>query len=183
MARNRAIFLDRDGVINIDKSYVSKIEDFEFCDGIFEVLRRFQKLGFLLIVVTNQSGIGRGYYSSEDFSVLTQWKLDELQKRDIFIDEVYHCHHDPDLGCGCRKPAPGMLLSAKEKFDIDMQASWMIGDKKSDIEAALNAGVTNTILISSDCSDKKGAKYCVNSILDISTRPDIISHFNDKRKA
>ncbi|MCH9813652.1 MAG: D-glycero-beta-D-manno-heptose 1,7-bisphosphate 7-phosphatase [Epsilonproteobacteria bacterium] len=164
---NKALFLDRDGVINIDKSYVSKIEDFEFTNGIFEVLKKYQKEGYLLIVVTNQSGIGRGYYTSEDFETLTAWKLDELKKREIFIDEVYHCHHDPDSGCGCRKPAPGMLLSAKEKFDIDMENSWMVGDKKSDIDAAYNAGVNNTILIAPECHDKKGARYCVNSILDI----------------
>ncbi len=134
--KNRAIFLDRDGVINVDKGYVCKIDDFEFTEGVFEALREFQKRGFLLIVVTNQSGIGRGLYSSEDFKTLTAWKLDELKKRDIFIDEIYHCHHDPDSGCECRKPAPGMLLKAKEKFNIDMQNSWMIGDKKSDIDAA-----------------------------------------------
>lgn len=166
LEQNRALFLDRDGVINKDKTYVAKIEDFEFCDGIFEVLKKYQNEGYLLIVVTNQSGIGRGYYTSEDFETLTEWKLDKLQKREIFIDAVYHCDHDPDSGCGCRKPAPGMLLTAKEKFDIDMENSWMIGDKKSDIDAAYNAGVKNTILISSDCSDKKGARYCVNSILD-----------------
>ncbi len=164
--KNRAIFLDRDGVINVDKGYVCKIDDFEFTEGVFEALREFQKRGFLLIVVTNQSGIGRGLYSSEDFKTLTAWKLDELKKRDIFIDEIYHCHHDPDSGCECRKPAPGMLLKAKEKFNIDMQNSWMIGDKKSDIDAAYNAGVKNTILISKDCSSKLGALYCVNSILD-----------------
>lgn len=166
LAQNRALFLDRDGVINVDHGYVSKIENFEFCSGIFEVLKKYQKLGFLLIVVTNQSGIGRGYYSSEDFETVTAWKLDALEKEEIFIDEVYHCHHDPDSGCGCRKPAPGMLLEACEKFDIDMENSWMIGDKKSDIDAAYNAGVKNTILISQDCSDKKGASYCVNSILE-----------------
>jgi D-glycero-D-manno-heptose 1,7-bisphosphate phosphatase len=166
LAKNRAIFLDRDGVINIDKSYVCKIEDFEFCEGIFETLQKFQELGFLLVVVTNQSGIGRGYYTDEDFRILTAWKLNELKIRDIFIDEVYHCNHDPDSGCECRKPAPKMLLDAKEKFNIDMQSSWMIGDKKSDIDAAINAGVKNTILIAKDCSDKKGATYCVNSILD-----------------
>ncbi len=166
LAKNRALFLDRDGVINVDHGYVCKIEDFEFCDGIFEVLKKYQKLGFLLIVVTNQSGIGRGYYTSEDFETVTAWKLDALEKREIFIDEVYHCHHDPDSGCGCRKPAPGMLLEACEKFDIDMENSWMVGDKKSDIDAAYNAGVKNTILISPDCSDKKGALYCVNSILE-----------------
>jgi D-glycero-D-manno-heptose 1,7-bisphosphate phosphatase len=167
LAKNRAIFLDRDGVINVDHGYVSKIENFQFTDGIFEVLKHFQEIGYLLIVVTNQSGIGRGYYTSEDFETLTAWKLDEFKKREILIDKVYHCHHDPDSGCECRKPAPGMLLRAKEKFDIDMQNSWMIGDKKSDIDAGYNAGVKNTILISKDCSEKKGAKHCVNSILDI----------------
>lgn len=167
MAQNRALFLDRDGVINVDHGYVCKIEDFEFCDGVFEVLKKYQKLGFLLIVVTNQSGIGRGYYSSEDFEAVTAWKLDALEQQEIFIDEVYHCPHDPDSGCGCRKPAPGMLLEACEKFDIDMENSWMVGDKKSDIDAAYNAGVKNTILISTDSSDKKGATYCINSILEI----------------
>jgi D-glycero-D-manno-heptose 1,7-bisphosphate phosphatase len=165
--KNRAIFLDRDGVINVDHGYVSKIENFQFTDGIFEVLKYFKNLGYLLIVVTNQSGIGRGYYTSEDFETLTAWKLNELEKNRIFIDEVYHCPHDPDSGCECRKPAAGMLLCAKERFDIDMDSSWMIGDKKSDIDAGYNAGVKNTILISNDCSDKKGAKYCVNSVLDI----------------
>ena len=166
LVKSRALFLDRDGVINIDHGYVCKIEDFQFVDGIFEVLKKYQKLGFLLIVVTNQSGIGRGYYSSEDFKTVTDWMLDILEKKDIFIDEVFHCNHEPDSGCKCRKPAPGMLFEACEKFDIDMENSWMIGDKKSDIDAAHNAGVKNTILISSDCSDKKGATYCINSILE-----------------
>jgi D-glycero-D-manno-heptose 1,7-bisphosphate phosphatase len=166
LPKTKAIFLDRDGVINIDKSYVCKIEDFEFVEGIFEVLHYFRKLGFLLIVVTNQSGIGRGYYTSEDFEKLTAWKLKELEKEGIFIDEVYHCPHDPDSGCGCRKPSPDMLLKAKEKFNIDMQASWMIGDKKSDIYAGYNAGIKDTILISKDCSDMLGALHCVNTILD-----------------
>ncbi len=167
MKSNRAIFLDRDGVINIDRSYVGKIEDFEFCSGVFEALKRFQELGFLLIVVTNQSGIARGYYSIDDFLKLTKWKLNELKRRGVFIDEVYYCQHDPDAGCSCRKPSPGMLIEAKDRFNIDLRASWMIGDKRSDIEAALNAGVENTVLISSDCSDKMGAKYCKESILDI----------------
>jgi D-glycero-D-manno-heptose 1,7-bisphosphate phosphatase len=167
LTKNRALFLDRDGVINVDHGYVSKVENFEFVDGVFEVLKKYQKLGYLLIVVTNQSGIGRGYYSSKDFKIVTSYKLKELKKRGVIIDEVYHCPHDPDSGCGCRKPSPSMLLEAKKKFDIDMNSSWMIGDKKSDIDAGYNAGVKNTILISPECYDKKGAKYCVNSISEI----------------
>lgn len=166
LEQNRAIFLDRDGVINIDKTYVAKIEDFEFVPGIFQTLRDFQDKGYLLIVVTNQSGIGRGYYTSKDFHTLTAWKAEELEKRGIVLDAIYHCDHDPDSRCDCRKPEPGMLMSAKAKYDIDMQHSWLIGDKESDIKAAYNAGVPNTILVASDCSDKKGASFCVNSILD-----------------
>ena len=121
----------------------------------------------MLIVVTNQSGIGRGYYTIEDFYKVSTYKLKELKQQGIIIDEVYHCPHDPDSNCGCRKPSPAMLLHAKERYNIDMDSSWMIGDKKSDIDAGYNAGVKNTILISPDCSDKKGAKYCVNSISEI----------------
>ena len=167
MSNKKALFLDRDGVINVDHGYVSEIENFEFTDGIFDVLKKYQKLGYLLIVVTNQSGIGRGYYTIEDFHSVTTHKLKELKKEGIIIDEVYHCPHNPDSNCGCRKPSPSMLLHAKEMYDIDMDASWMIGDKKTDIDAGHNAGVKNTILISPDCKDKKGAKYCVKSIKEV----------------
>lgn len=163
---NRAVFLDRDGVINIDKSYVSRIEDFEFLPRLFEVLRYYRQRGYLLVIVTNQSGIGRGYYSSEDFEKLTRWMLDQLESEGIRIEAVFHCPHDPDEGCSCRKPAPGMLKAAIERYDIDPKRSWMIGDKASDIEAARRAGIENTILISKDCSDHKGAKFCVNAIFD-----------------
>ncbi len=153
-------------MINIDKSYVSRIEDFEFVPHVFDVLRHYGKLGYLLIIVTNQSGIGRGYYTSEDFEKLTRWMLDRLLEEHINIEAVYHCPHDPDAGCYCRKPAPGMLEAAIERYDIDPKNSWMIGDKPTDIEAAKRAGIEKTILVSDDCSDKKGAKFCVNAIFD-----------------
>ncbi|MBV5278102.1 MAG: D-glycero-beta-D-manno-heptose 1,7-bisphosphate 7-phosphatase [Campylobacteraceae bacterium] len=154
---NKAIFLDRDGVINIDKAYVSKIEDFEFCDGVFKTLQHFQKLGYLLIIVTNQSGIGRGYYSEADFQTLTAWMQKELLHVKVKIDAVYHCPHAPIENCECRKPKSGMFKEAIKAFDIDVTQSWMIGDKQTDIEAALGAGVTNTILL---------GKTSVNFILD-----------------
>lgn len=153
----KAIFLDRDGVINLDKAYVSKIEDFEFCEGVFEALTHFQNLGYLLIIVTNQSGIGRGYYTEEDFQKLTAWMRKELLNVKIKIDAVYHCPHAPEANCACRKPQSGMFLRAIEDFDIDVKQSWMIGDKPSDIEAALGAGILNTILL---------GKTSVNFILD-----------------
>jgi D-glycero-D-manno-heptose 1,7-bisphosphate phosphatase len=146
-SKTKAVFLDRDGVINIDKNYVHKIEEFEFVEGIFEVLREFLKIGYKLFIVTNQSGIGRGYYSEEDFLSLTSFMLEELKKENIEITKVYHCPHSPELNCECRKPKPAMLLKAKEEFDIDMANSIMIGDKKSDIETGKNAKVGKTIFI------------------------------------
>ncbi len=153
----KAVFLDRDGVINIDKAYVSKIEDFEFCEGVFEALKHFQNLGYLLIVVTNQSGIGRGYYSEEDFQILSDWMQKELLHVKIKIDAIYHCPHAPEVNCACRKPKSGMFLKAIEDFDIDVANSWMIGDKETDMEAAIGAGIPNMILL---------GKTSVNFILD-----------------
>lgn len=162
---NKAIFLDRDGVINVDKSYVHKIEDFEFCDGVFDALKHFQNLGFLLIVVTNQSGIGRGYYSEEDFQKLTSWMVREFQNQGIAISQVYHCPHVPSENCTCRKPKAGMFEKAFKDFDIDTKNSWMIGDKPSDIQAGKNAGIPNTVFISK--AKCKEAKYSVKTLFDI----------------
>ena len=172
MKKNKVIFLDRDGIINEDKSYVHKIEDFEFCSGIFETLKRFQELGYMLIIVTNQSGIGRGYYTQKDFDLLNNWMLNELKNEGIDITKVYYCPHDPNENCNCRKPNPGMLQYAKDKFNIDIKSSWMIGDKISDIEAANNLGIKNTILLKNhyfDANIKANAKYTVNKILDTIT--------------
>lgn len=161
---SKAIFLDRDGIINVDKAYVSKIEDFDFCEGIFEVLKHFQSLGYLLIIVTNQSGIGRGYYTQEDFDILTAWILAELKKEEIEIQAVYHCPHAPEDSCDCRKPNSKMLQDAIKEFDINVKNSWMIGDKLSDIEAGKNAHIDNTIFVNS--STCRVAKYNITSILE-----------------
>ncbi|AJB45952.1 D,D-heptose 1,7-bisphosphate phosphatase [Campylobacter fetus subsp. testudinum] len=154
MKKIKAIFLDRDGVINKDLGYVSKIDDFVFCDGIFEALRGFLKLGFALFVVTNQSGIGRGYYTKDDFLNLTKFMLDEFKKEDIDIKKVYYCPHSPEENCNCRKPKPGMILKALSEFDINLESSMMIGDKNSDILAANSAGIDNCYLIGEDSSLK-----------------------------
>lgn len=143
----KAIFLDRDGVINIDKAYVYKIEDFEFCEGVFEALHHFKNLGYLLIIVTNQSGIGRGYYRETDFQTLSAWMKQEFLHVNIEIDAIYHCPHAPEVGCECRKPKSGLFQKAIEDFNIDASASWMIGDKETDREAALGVGVKNTIVL------------------------------------
>ena len=138
-----ALFLDRDGVINIEKNYLYRIEDFEFIEGIFDVCRYFHDRGYKIVIVTNQSGICRGYYTEEDFKRLTEWMEAEFAKEHISIAKTYHCPHHPEFtgSCSCRKPEPGMFLKAKEELDLDMENSVMIGDKPSDIEAAKRAGI------------------------------------------
>ncbi|MDX3772601.1 D-glycero-beta-D-manno-heptose 1,7-bisphosphate 7-phosphatase [Chromatiaceae bacterium AAb-1] len=151
---NKAVFLDRDGVINVDHAYVSKAENFEFIDGVFDACRYFQQQGYLLIVVTNQSGIGRGYYTEQDFQQLTDWMLAQFRAQGISISRVYFCPHHPqkalppyNIDCNCRKPAPGMLLQAIREHQIDPAASIMLGDKAADMQAAAAAGIGRKILV------------------------------------
>lgn len=148
---NKALFLDRDGVINAEKNYVYKISDFEFVDGIFDLCQKYQAAGYLIIVITNQAGIARGYYTETDFSILTDWMISEFKDRGIVISKVYYCPHHPDFtgNCDCRKPNPGMILQAQKDFNLNLQKSVLIGDKDSDLEAGRRAGVLKLIKISS----------------------------------
>ena len=144
----KALFLDRDGVINVEKDYLYKIEDFEFVAGIIELCKYYQDNGYKIFVVTNQSGIARNYYTEEDFSKLSDWMVKEFKKNRIDIVKVYHCPHHPDITseCRCRKPHAGMLQEAQNEFNIDLKNSIIIGDKERDIEAGLNAGLKETYL-------------------------------------
>lgn len=145
--QKKIIYLDRDGVINEDFGYVSQISNFKFVDGVFEACKSFIDLGYEIIVVTNQSGIARGYYSLEDFKTLTNFMLDEFRKQGINILKVYFCPHSPEVNCECRKPKNGMILQSLNDFSIDLKNSWLIGDKISDIECAKNGNIANKILI------------------------------------
>lgn len=153
----KAAFLDRDGVINVDSAYVFRWEDFVFASGAVEGMRRFQEAGYLIVVVTNQSGIARGMYSIADFDLLTHAMCRELESQGVNISAVYHCPHHPKgsvldyaIDCNCRKPKPGMLLKAADDLKIDLGGSLMVGDKYSDIAAARAAGVKRTYKIVSD---------------------------------
>jgi D-glycero-D-manno-heptose 1,7-bisphosphate phosphatase len=148
--KSKALFLDRDGVINKDTKYCHKVEEFEFIDGIFDLVKRYQDEGYLPIIVTNQSGIGRGYYTQEDYMKVTEYMVNQFLQRGIKIEAVYHCPHTPEDKCSCRKPRTGMFMAAKKAFRIDMKNSIMIGDKHSDIQAAKSAKIKERILVSKD---------------------------------
>ena len=168
----KTIFLDRDGVINKEVGYLHKIEDFKFINGVFEACRYFQSLDYQIIVVTNQSGIGRGYYDKDAFHVVNSWMLEQFKKQGVNILDVFFCPHTPEANCDCRKPKSGMLNQANEKHNIDMEKSWMIGDKEADIQAANAAGIQNTILVKSGHAiDEKNsnAKFILDSIEQVST--------------
>ena len=143
----KALFLDRDGIINVDHGYTYKIEDFEFSEGIFSLLEIFKNAGYLIFVITNQSGIGRRYYNESDFHTLTTWMTETFAKKGITIEKVFYCPHTPDAMCHCRKPEIGMIEQALLEYPLDLSHSWMIGDKSSDITLADNAHIGNTIYI------------------------------------
>ncbi len=136
---NKAIFLDRDGTINVEKHYLYKIEDFEFLPGVVDALRDLQRAGYLLIIITNQSGIGRGYYTETDFQKLNDWMVSTLKEQGVSIADVYYCPHLPDAQvpeyrkeCNCRKPKLGMYQQAILDYNIQIDQSYAIGDKIRD---------------------------------------------------
>ncbi|MBL1199089.1 MAG: D-glycero-beta-D-manno-heptose 1,7-bisphosphate 7-phosphatase [Nostoc sp. GBBB01] len=144
----KVAFLDRDGVINIDYGYVVMREQFEFIDGVFTVCRLLRDLNYELIVITNQSGIARGYYSEQDFLDLTAWMCEQFQSQGVPLLDVFYCPHHPEAtisnyrqNCRCRKPSPGMIEQACEKYSIDLENSILIGDKISDMQAAKAVGI------------------------------------------
>lgn len=174
---NKALFLDRDGIINVDHGYVFKSDDFSFTPEIFDLCRRFLAHKYVLVVVTNQSGIARGLYSEEDFNRLTEWMKARFQDQGISIAGVYHCPHHPTKGsneyrkhCGCRKPEAGMLLQAAKELNLDLTESVILGDKVSDCQAGKQAGTKRQILLMSDYLQKESipsAFECVRCLSEV----------------
>ena len=165
---SNAVFIDRDGVINEDRGYVHRIEDFIFLPGASAGLKIFQDMGYKIVIVTNQAGIARGMYSESDFELLTDHMHKILAANNVMVSGVYHCPHHPNgiiehlkSICDCRKPKPGLLLEAAKNLRLELEGSVLIGDKCSDIEAGINAGVPLNILIRKNVLTKE--ESCQNA--------------------
>lgn len=158
---NKAIFLDRDGTINVDKNYLYKIEDWEFIDGVIEGLQILQKRGFKLIVITNQSGIARGYYTENDAKKVFDYMIDELKKYGVIIEKVYYCPHLKEK-CDCRKPKLGLFYQAQKEFDIDFSKSYAIGDKTRDLAICEKEEIKGFLLNAKEDVKNDNIKRCSN---------------------
>ena len=151
MGRRKAVFLDRDGTINEECGYLHRIEDCRFIEGVLTAVARLNDAGYLVVVVTNQSGIARGYYGAAELNELHRYMSEVLAAAGARVDAWYHCPHHPehsgaDADCNCRKPFPGMLLQAAADLDIDLAGSWMIGDKIADVDAGHAAGCRSLLV-------------------------------------
>ncbi len=170
---HRLLFLDRDGVINVDHGYVSSPANFEFVPGIFDLVKNARQRDYGVVVVTNQSGIGRGYYTEDDFRALTDWMTAEFSAQNAPIDDVFFCPYHPEAKIEkfrrahpWRKPGPGMLLAAKEKFQCDMAASVFIGDKETDVAAGLAAGVGTILLLGTELKTESEPTAAIVNLSD-----------------
>ena len=164
------IFLDRDGTLNVEKNYLYRYEDWEWLPGAVEAIKTFNDKGFLVIVVSNQAGIARGLFFDSDVQKLHNSIDDELIKKGAKIDGFYYCPHHPEFGdktiCNCRKPSPGLLIKAKNDWDIDLKRSFMIGDKVIDMNAGKTAGVRSILVTTGHGSSEQ---YLVDAETPIMT--------------
>ena len=167
-----AVFIDRDGVINVDRGYVHTVDDFEYIEGVFEACKKLKDMGYLLVLVTNQSGIARGLYTEDEFLTLTEWMDWNFADNGVEFDGIYYCPHHPDgkgdyqQDCNCRKPKPGMFISARDFLKIDMAKSVMIGDKVADMQAAEAAEVGTKVLVRTGKPITEEGEALADKVLD-----------------
>jgi len=182
MTTARAAFLDRDGVINVDRNYVHRIVDFEFLPGVLDACRRIAEAGYLLVVITNQAGIARGYYGVPELEELNTWMTACFAEAGAPLSAIYYCPHHPEgvvaalrQVCDCRKPSPGLLLRAQRDLGVDLQRSFLVGDKLSDIEAGRRAGVGRCFLVTTAASTQGAATRAGGLVTGLPEVADIIA--------
>lgn len=160
--RYKIVFLDRDGTINKEKNYLYKVDEFEFLSGVVSGLKKLQKKGFLIVIITNQSGIARGFYTEKDLEILHTWMIQELEQRGVHIEKIYYCPHHPDAvvgkyrkHCNCRKPKTGLfwraIVELQKEFDIDLANSIAIGDKERDLAICSEISLKGYLIGSDYC--------------------------------
>lgn len=178
-----ALFLDRDGVVNRDHGYVHKIEDFDFFPEIFEICVIARTAGMPIFIITNQSGIGRGYFSESEYQELTQWMLSQFESQGITIDAVIYAPENPDAPQGehqqRRKPSPAMFLEASKKLELNMEKSIMIGNNESDMISAQRAGIGNRVLIGKPKGSTVASDWIENHHDCIGVVRRIVSRFEE----
>ena len=165
---NKAAFLDRDGVINQKAKkgeYITRWDEVRFLPGVAEAINLLHVAGFVVIVVTNQRCVAKGLMTIAELENMHQLMRDELMRAGSFIDAIYYCPHEYHHHCSCRKPAPGMLFQAAEKYDVDLRASWMIGDSEIDVAAGKNAGCRTARLLGQDEVAKEDADISASDLL------------------
>ncbi|MBN1801156.1 MAG: D-glycero-beta-D-manno-heptose 1,7-bisphosphate 7-phosphatase [Candidatus Lokiarchaeota archaeon] len=172
--KKRAVFLDRDGVINVEVNYLSNPDDFELIEGTAEALQILKQKKYLLIVITNQAGIARGYFSKNRLEEIHDKMRALFEESGVLLDDIFYCPHHPHFTgeCSCRKPKPGMILVAQQKFDINLQESYMIGDTLKDIKTGKNAGCKTVLVLTGygskerDKIDKIKPDYICKNLLE-----------------
>jgi D-glycero-D-manno-heptose 1,7-bisphosphate phosphatase len=177
----RFVFLDRDGTLVRDKGYTHKLADYELLPGVREGLLRMSRAGFALAVVTNQSGIGRGYYGEADLQAFQAHLFADLERSGVRFERTLFCPHVPDAGCTCRKPAPGLLWRAREELGADLAASWVVGDRVCDVELAQRAGCRGAVLVGEDAT-RLGELGEIPAVRDLEEAAELIlSHGPEKK--
>ncbi len=165
----RAVFLDRDGVINrraAEGEYITRWEDFQFLPGVAQAIWSLGQAGWSVIVVSNQRCVGRGLLTIDGLEGIHRKMQEELEQAGAKLDGIYYCPHDKELPCDCRKPSPGMLLSAAREHQIDLAASWMVGDSESDIEAGRRAGCRTVRISAGHRAGVAGVEDSAQSLLE-----------------
>ncbi len=168
IGKRKVLFLDRDGCLNDDTMYPHKVEHFKLLPGVIEGLKKLKKV-YIFIIVTNQSGIGRGIFKEEDMRIFNEKLLSELKKEGIEIKKIYHCPHTPEDLCNCRKPSTKYIRQAEKEFNIDVKGSWAMGDHLHDVEMGIKAGCRAIYLLTGH-----GAKH-KEDLEKNSIKPDFIA--------